>query len=59
MMAGEIVGLEEKADAATRLVADCRALRLAVRLGEQQASTGIGRGRHHEPALSVAKRLIR
>ncbi len=53
VVAGEIVGLEEEADAAAGLVADPGHLRGALGLGEQQPRAALGRD--HDPALATAE----
>ncbi len=58
MVAGEVVGLEEEADAAAGLVADPLRLRRALGAGEEQPGAGFtGRGDEH-PALAVAERRV-
>lgn len=53
MVAGEIIGFEKKADTATGLVADGRALGLVLGLGEQERGPLASPGTDHQPALAV------
>ena len=57
VMPFEIVGLEEEADPAARLVADRGGLRVAVRFGKEQPAAAGARDAH--PALAAAERGVR
>ncbi len=58
IVAGKIVGIQEKSDTAAGLVADGKPLLFAIRLGEQQGATLGALRLDHKPPFAVVKRLI-